>query len=316
MDWVQLLESYNIHYVTRGPNTKRGELSCKCPFCGDNDPSEHMGISLTQEVWGCHRDATHRGKSPIRLISALLGCSYSQARLIASQYSAVDPASFDALAPLNLTSEAPSAITGPPSLIVPPEFRAIRQDDRFWRYLESRGFDRPDEIIAEYQLRCAVTGRFKDRVILPLYQNGELIGWTGRAIVNPILAPRYLSSGGAVKKTIFNEDSLQAGGELLFITEGPFDALKVDYYGQPSGARATCGFGISLSIDQLAIISGLKFKRKIILFDKGALEQAWNTYNWILGVEIGELIEGIDDPGAMTEKQVAELVGKVNCIET
>ncbi len=307
MDWLELFNSHSIEYVERGSNTKRGEISVKCPFCGDDDPSQHLGISLTNDLWGCHRDATHRGKSPIRLISALLGCTYSQARLIAGQYSAPDPASFDALPPLNLTSEAPRGNTAPPSLTMPPEFRRIKTG-RFWLYLRGRGFVKPDRVVAEYQLKCAVTGRFKDRVIIPLYQNGNLIGWTGRAIINPVSAPRYLSSGEAVKKTIFNEDELRAGGDLLFVTEGPFDALKVDYYGQPLGARATCGFGTSLSIDQLAIIAGLPFKRKVILFDKGALEQAWNTCNWLSGVEIGTLPEGVDDPGEMDERSVAKLI--------
>jgi hypothetical protein len=32
MDWVKLLEDSNIEYVTRGPNTKRGEVSTRCPF--------------------------------------------------------------------------------------------------------------------------------------------------------------------------------------------------------------------------------------------------------------------------------------------
>ena len=32
MDWVRLLEDSRIEYVTRGPNTKRGEVSVRCPF--------------------------------------------------------------------------------------------------------------------------------------------------------------------------------------------------------------------------------------------------------------------------------------------
>jgi len=32
MDWVKLLDDSNIEYVSRGKNTKRGEISVRCPF--------------------------------------------------------------------------------------------------------------------------------------------------------------------------------------------------------------------------------------------------------------------------------------------
>jgi len=32
MDWVRLLDDSNIEYVSRGKNTKRGEISVRCPF--------------------------------------------------------------------------------------------------------------------------------------------------------------------------------------------------------------------------------------------------------------------------------------------
>lgn len=304
MDWLEFFNSNSIEYVSRGPNTKRGELSIKCPYCGEDDPSQHLGINLTKELWGCHRNVTHRGKSPLKLVQALLGCSYSQARLIVAQYSHADP---DSLPLLNLTSEAPSPSVGP--LKMPPEFRAIRYDDRFWQYLLNRGYN-PSELIESYQLKCAVTGRYKDRVIIPFYQDGTLVGWTGRAITNPVSAPRYLSSGSEVKKTVFNEDVLRCGDELLFITEGPFDAMKIDYYGDIIGARATCTFGTTPTVDQLAILSQLQFEKKVVLFDEGAIEQAWNIASWLPNAIIGELPAGVSDPGELSEKQVVELIKK------
>src|ERR1700690_250170 len=95
MDWIRFLDENNIHYVTRGPNTKRGEVSVHCPMCGDEDPSEHLGINLQTEKWGCLRDQSHRGKSARTLIKAMLGCSSPQAGLIVRQYSHSDPDSLE-----------------------------------------------------------------------------------------------------------------------------------------------------------------------------------------------------------------------------
>src|SRR6185437_14451795 len=96
MDWIRFLEENNIHFVSRGPNTKRGEISVQCPMCGDDDPSEHFGINPTTGKWGCHRDASHRGKSARTLIKALLRCSGTQAGFIVKQYSKADPDSLEA----------------------------------------------------------------------------------------------------------------------------------------------------------------------------------------------------------------------------
>lgn len=315
MDWVGFLTEHAIPYVTRGPNTKRGEVSVKCPYCGEDDPSEHMGVSLTTENWGCLRSTTHRGHAPHTLIQALLGCTFPQAKLLASAHNSPDPNSLDsALALLTLTSEAPRAVTGP--LTLPIECQPIKATGstaRFWRYLAHRHFDDVGDLVSRYRLRCCLTGPHKDRVIIPLFQGGQLVGWTGRAIQHTINAPRYLSSGEAVKRMVFNEDDLREGGKALFITEGPFDALKIDYYGEPMKVRATCIFGISMTMDQICTLAQLRrcFKKVVILLDKGAVEAAFAASDWLQApnVVIGSLPEGLKDPGDLRREEVEQLIG-------
>lgn len=317
MDWVTLLDDHHIPYVTRGPNTKKGEVSVRCPYCGEDDPSEHLGINLTTENWGCHRNAEHRGHSPSRLIAALLGCSSAQAKLIARQYDAPDPETLDqALAALQGTSEPPKAAKRHSAeLAFPDDFRQIKGKGvtaRFWHYLAGRGFDDVADLCFQYDLKCALTGDYKDRVIIPFYQKRKLIGWTGRALQNPVNAPRYLSSSETVKQCVFNEDVLMDGGKLLFVVEGPFDALKLDYYGEPSGARATCVFGTSMTIDQLSTLSRLRrrFKKVIILFDTDALGPALSAVDWLYApnVMVGQLPEGVKDPGELNYEEVEQLI--------
>src|SRR5229473_3315925 len=96
MNWMDFLDDNHIEFVTRGSNTKRGEISVQCPWCRDDDPSEHLGIG--PNGWGCLRDASHRGRQPHRLVQALLGSSYLVARLTVAQYSVADPEAFTTLA--------------------------------------------------------------------------------------------------------------------------------------------------------------------------------------------------------------------------
>ena len=316
MNWVQFFEDHKIEYVTRSPNVKKGNINIRCPWCGEDDPSEHMGISLTKEAYGCWRSPNHSGKRPHRLVQALLGCSHTQAAIVVAQYEAPDPDTLEqAMAALTGTSEPPKAVKGQPHPVMPTDFRHIKPKGLtmgFWYYLQARGFDDVADLCFHYDLKCALTGNWKGRIIIPFYQKGELIGWTGRAITDPVHAPRYLSSSNAVKQCVFNEDTLFDGGRLLFIVEGPFDALKLDYYGEPSGARATCVFGTSMSIDQLATLSRLRrrFKKVVILFDNDAVEPAFYASDWLhaSNVVIGQLPNGLKDPGELSPEEVEQLV--------
>lgn len=313
MDWVEFLTVNRVDYVTAGPNTKKGNISIKCPWCGDDDPSEHLSIALSEDAFGCWRNAKHSGRKPYSLVAALLGCSFAQARLIAQQYSAPDPANLDdAIMALNGPTEAvqhPNV-----AVALPPEFRQIKPTGltgRFWRYLAGRGFDDVGALIYDYDLLCCQSGRWKDRIIIPLYREKQLIGWTARAIQPTINAPRYLSSSPEIKQMIFNEDALAKGGEVLYVTEGPFDAIKVDFYGEPLGIRATCLFGVNPTISQIAILMSLlpRFKAMRILLDAEAFEMALVLEGWISApnVLIATLPEGVKDPGQLTAKQIASL---------
>lgn len=320
MDWVALLEANNVEYVSRGPNTKRGEISIRCPFCGEDDPSTHMGINLTTGAWGCLRNARHRGKSTGWLIQNLLGCSNHQAKLILQQFDAADPDTglpdpATMFEPISEPENGPEGHASGP-LTMPGDFRRIGPHGltaRYWSYLIGRGFTKPDQLIRHYRLRCALVGRWKGRVLIPIFKKDELIGWTGRAITKVVTAPRYLSSGEAVKTTVLNYDRLyKKGGRLLTVVEGPIDALKLDYFGEPFDARATCVFGTSITPGQINDLNILcsRFDHVAVLMDPDAVEAQFDLREWLIkpNVSMEYLADGIEDPGAMTEAQVHSYV--------
>lgn len=325
MDWLQFFDDYNIEYVTRGPNVKRGNVNLSCPWCG-HDPSHHMGVSLEGKGYGCWRSPNHAGKKPHNLIQAVIQCSFNQARLIAKQYSAADPSNLDeALAALEGTDKPESKPSTPKKLKFRPEFKTIDakgSTSRFYNYLSKRGFESEvDSLCDLYNLRCATTGKFKDRIIIPIYQDEKLVSWTSRAIGKSGNAPRYLAlseedegGGGTVNvfNTLWNWDELKEGGDLLIIVEGPFDALKLDYYGIEYNTCTTCTFGTSMSNEQAYLLAeaSKNFTKSCLLYDPDATEAIFRARELLYNtnVECGFLDAGIEDPGAMTKKQVRKFI--------
>jgi hypothetical protein len=312
MDWSRFLEENNIPFVTRSQNTKRGEVSVQCPMCGVEDPSMHLGINLQNDKWGCHRDSSHRGISPHVLVRALLNCSTKLSKLIVKQYSHSDPDSLEsALAILNPETEAPEVEVRRDFEGEFKGFGEIRPrgaSKRFFNYLMSRGYNNPQNIIKNYNLKCAYAGPYKDRIIVPVRHCGELIGWTSRALGAPISAPRYLASSEDVKTTVFDYDYVKKGGNRLFVVEGPFDAIRLDSHGHDGRCfqvRATCTFGTSATISQIAILRALvkSYDEAYVLFDKGADGPASNLAQWI-GAKIAHLPDRVDDPADLKPRHL------------
>jgi len=267
-DWMRIIQEHHIPYVDRGPNVKRGEWNIACPFGGSADPSYHMGLNLETGYWACWRNSNHRGKSPLRLLVQLLGVPYGKARQIAgiTEDSWRDPDGFDALA-ARLMGRTPDLQLNQVQrefLQYPKEFRHI--DDygvtqRAWEYL---AFDREfgernvDDVCELYGLRTAVTGPYKMRVILPYYMDGDLVAWTGRAITKAELRYRDLEVEGClveIRDTVYNHDALLEGGTLLVVQEGPFDALKLDYFGREHGIRSVALSTNTITDEQIYLIA-------------------------------------------------------------
>lgn len=319
IDWEGFLKANGIHYVTYGPNTKAGEVSVKCPFCGPEDPSQHMGINLKREVWSCWRNRSHAGKKPHRLIMALLGCSYAQARNVVAQFSASDP---DEL--VNYIKPQRNKLPKRKKekhLAFPPEFRTVNDSGlqkRFWKYLKGRGFHDVDALVERYNIQCANTGVWASYLVFPIYDGNRLVCWQGRALGSTIKAPRYRAlstSEGAlieIKDHLFNEKSILKGGKLLVVVEGMVDFLKLDFYNKARGVKITCTFGTHLTQEQIYLLADLSkvYDKVIILFDEEAIDSQLEVLKEldIYGVEAAALPPGIEDPGALERHQVPRVL--------
>ncbi len=251
-DWKALFIQHRIPYIESGANVKRGELNCKCPWCGNSDPSFHLGLNLTSGWYSCWRNrGAHSGKSPVRLVMKLLHLPYWKAREVCGlSEDFIDPEGFDAAAARIMGREP---IVGRPAqikrnfLAFDKYFMPIVDERistrRWWNYLYTRGFDNADipALCAQYQLMACRDGMFTNRLIIPFFLDGKLITWTARAIARARTRYMDLELDRALipaKETLYNHDCIPEGGRVLVLVEGPLDALKLDFYGQPFGVRA------------------------------------------------------------------------------
>lgn len=331
-DWLPLFQRHGVFYIERGANVKRGEVNIRCPWCGNADPSQHLGVNLETGWYSCWRQKTgHSGKSPVRLIMILLRVSYRAARELAGlSEDYVDPEGFDALAARLLfpPDEGPSANAERLHLEIDRRFVPITETSvrtrRWWNYLYGRGFDADDveDLCATYGLLAARDGRYADRLIIPYFLDGALVAWTARAIGRSEI--RYLDLSIAeslvpIKQTLYNHDAAAKGGEALVIVEGPMDALKVDYYGQTAGVRCVALSTNSLTDAQAYMLQELAegFPRRIVLMDNktdyGLADgmRLRQELAFIRGLDVLPVPYGAGDPGELKPTQVVDWAASI-----
>lgn len=329
-DFRAFLERNGIPYVERGPNVARGHLGIKCPWCGSADPSEHMGIQLGTNYWGCWRNAQHRGKHPAPLVAKLLGISKLEARLLVNDESHSDPSDFDRFVQKLNNPKQEQKVEERKPLSFPAEFRPLSRKTeygrRFWDYLRGRGFS-DNQILylkKEFRLRYCLSGAWRWRIIVPVYLDGRLVNWTGRSIRKDAKV-RYLSlsheessgpsmprANASIKSTVLNFDSLlKTGGRRLYVTEGPFDAMRLDAVLNLVQMRATCLFSTSMSTEQRFLLGELasQFDEIVVLMDPAMEHVAWRLASDLasIGATYELVPDDAEDPGAMTVEQIKDL---------
>lgn len=320
------LELNGVNYREQGSGVKKGNVVVKCPYCGDADKGEHLGIRLKTGQWGCWRDAAHRGNDLAKLLNKLTGISYAQLKVIigADEPRIVERDLFDAIACNDyFKSSNKNRISRIKTLLIPDEFRRIGEyensaaENRFISYLEcTRMFTRAKSVFNYYNLYYALTGKFKNRIIMPVTLQGQLVTWTSRSIQKNS-ALRYMSlseekSSVNIKNALYNFDNAfsSKNAETLFIVEGPMDVLKLDNVARRIGGAAVGLFNMVISDDQLFWLELLsrKFNRVVLLLDNGETGNIMEALCRIssIGIDVSEgaLPAGVEDPGELTSNQI------------
>jgi len=206
---------------------------------------------------------------------------YGQLTWLASKYE------LDNLAGV-LSYEDP-LVEAPPNGVLPASFSRLfdwkSTNDRRWTaldYLRLRGLD--DETIDQ---SCAglvdeacenyEDSKFTGRVVFPILEEGNKIaGFVGRSLKANVPIPYLISKGTHKATVIYNGALLKKEQDVVYITEGIFDALR-------TGLNiAVATLGKDLSENQLDRIIAAIPKKVVFLMDGDA---------WRLGQSYAQVLE-------------------------
>ena len=299
MELQEFFEDNGVEVWTTGKNVTTGWLNINCPFC--DDTSNHLGIcykDLRVSCWKCG------GHTIEELIQEVTECNYKEAKRVRGTLAVgrvVYPPVDGTTPPVPLQTKT----------LLPPEASA-HFPTLHTQYLKSRGFKyRP--LIKKYKLRAVHTiGRYKFRIIIPIYMHQRLVCFTSRDVTGD-QEPKYkhalpqesLITAG---KTIYNYDTLLAGQDA-FLVEGPADVWKL-------GDGAVSLLGVQHTMEQVRLLSKKDIRTLFVLFDNDADGRRTSRYfgrlmaPLVKDVEI-VLLQKKKDPGELTASEVETIKDKL-----
>ncbi len=154
-------------------------------------------------------------------------------------------------------------------------------------------------------------------IVIPHTACGCVVHWTTRT-VGPTRLRRYRSvdkyrpeppQDQCQRFTVYDADAVCAGGDTLFICEGPLDAISVWLASGEPGIVATALFGAWASSIQLALLRGVRslYQRVFMMLDADAIGQGQELAGK-LDASVIDVGQEYDDPAAMNTAELSQLV--------
>lgn len=245
----EIVSLFNLRNVTMSGN----QLSCSCPFTqnhfhGDRNPS--FGINVDNGLWLC-RSCGEKGNLP-QLAEKVLGMD---------RYEAIRKFSVD-LTPERIEQMVKDGYE-PPKPMTPLQMdisRWMGGSNEYWHF---RGFN--DATIGRWKLGYDSQS---NRAVVPVYNDGDLVGWSKRAI-DPDDQPKWMHSKSMEKSRIlFGLDRVSS--DAAIVVEAPLSVIMLDQYGV-SNSVAT--FGCKMSDAQARMLRA-NFNTVMLWYDPDDAGQA------------------------------------------
>lgn len=270
------------------------ELNLDCLLCGGK---QKMYVNKNSKRWLCHKCGERGGLTD--LIESVAGLSLHEAvRLILDDR---NKTTVLRRGRLNADSEIGPEIDYPEGFKF-LSFPETRENKRFWKYLRSTKRGILPSVALDYKLGYCATGRYRNRVVVPVYWFDTLVTWVARSLSDDVERTKLTPFGNKQSNYLLNLDRLWGRDEIVLV-EGPFDALKL-----PDVAVAS--FGKKISRKQVSLLTHANVKRVLIAYDNDALDATWATARILskrFDVGVVTLPDG-EDPGSLPELTTRQLL--------
>ncbi len=285
---------YNIPYKTQGKNCALGWVQINCVFHTPADQGTHLGFNLALDYCNCWKCGWH---SLTDTITEVAHVNKFEARQIIKKYTQKSIVKKEHKKQIISTVQLPYGTT---------KLKQKHKD-----YLIKRNFN-SDYLENVFDLKgTSHLGKYKFRIIAPVYLNGQLISYQGRDITGKAelrykACPKNLESLHH-KYSLYGVDLVP--NRKAVMVEGITDTWRL-------GKGAVSTFGTSWTIEQVQM-SVNKFNTVFILFDAEDAAQmraeklAWNLST--LGMKNVEIVSGINsDPGDLTQQEAKYIMNELN----
>lgn len=293
LDVLRLYQDHDIPYLTEGTkHCQTGWIQIVCPFCTGN-PGWHLGYNLHNHYFNCWRCGA---KNPVSVIEMILRVTPEVAYKLLLEYKG-------------------SARLGVGELFVPPNFvdlppETIDLTDQHRRYIKDKRHFKPKSIQRLWDIRSTgPVGRYKHRIMIPIYLGGMLISYQGRDVTDKA-SLRYKACRKELevvrhKHTLYGIDLVPF--DAIVITEGVLDVWRL-------GPGAVSTFGIEYTNHQISLM--LRYNRRFIFYDnrkkdpqagKQADKLAYTLDEYPGETEVIEL-SGVGDPAEMQQAKADQLM--------
>lgn len=295
-DAFEFYKDYAVRYVTEGnKHCQEGWIQTECPFCTGN-PGWHLGYSLYGGFYTCWRCGWH---PIIEVVKIFVGTDWQKAKEIIKQYESLSSGFSNRKKSKKIVQK----------LQLPFGSDSLKKLHK--KYLRSREFD-SNKISEIWDLKgTGPIGDYKRRIIAPIFYNGFLVSYQGRAYNNNAsLRYKACKQSDEViyhKEVLYGLDLVE--GYDCILVEGITDVWRI-------GPGAVGSFGIKMKPKQILLLAE-RFQKVFIMFDddpqavKAAKQIGYDLS--MLGIKTERcIIKG--DPAALSQKKAdlykRQLLGK------
>jgi DNA primase len=280
-----------------------------CPFHDDSTPS--LGVDTHRGIFHCF--ACGESGNIYKLLAGLDGVSVDAIR---EKYQE----EWRAQAVIESLEESIFGDSEDPAYYMPRAYKESSFKKAFpplsssvegTAYMSMRGLSR--ETILRFDLRWGLSGKYKDRVIIPIYdRGGRLISYTGRSVIPGTVPKTRKPAGNKALSTLFGIHHLLAGGidnrPRLILVEGEIDAMYVSQFGYD--AVATMGTS-RLTKSQADLVVEMA-KDVTLMFDgddagRKATEETKRILSPYIRVLTVQLPEG-KDPNDLSREELSNIL--------